>query len=113
MNRLQVAKPFLSVYDNRILKPERPVVGLYTSPEWRQLVGRLILERGRKCEQCGRGSDGTPIRLFGDHVRELKDGGAALDERNVRLVCGRCHTKKTLAERAKRYVAEPVPMRLA
>ncbi len=42
------------------------------------------------------------MRVFGDHVRELKDGGALLDPRNVLLRCGSCHTIKSNAERAKR-----------
>ena len=39
---------------------------------------------------------------LGDHIRELQDGGALLDPRNIMLRCGSCHTTKTIAERAKR-----------
>ncbi|HVJ31650.1 MAG TPA: HNH endonuclease [Terriglobia bacterium] len=76
----------------------------YVTPEWRQLVGSIVKERGRKCERCARTHNeaGAPVRIFGDHIQELKDGGAPLDRRNVMLLCGSCHTSKTLAERAKR-----------
>ncbi len=62
---------------------------------------RLIAERGRRCEECGR----TGCRIFGDHVVELQDGGEVLDERNVKLLCGSCgscHTPKTVTARAAR-----------
>ena len=36
-----------------------------------------------------------------DHRVELKDGGAPLDRANVWVLCGSCHTRKTLAERAE------------
>ena len=40
--------------------------------------------------------------MYVDHRVELKDGGAPLDRRNVWLLCGSCHTRKTVAERARR-----------
>jgi len=67
-------------------------------------MARLIKERGRRCEECGRTRDdaGKPVRIFGDHIKELRDGGAPLDPGNVKLLDGRCHTRKTLRERARR-----------
>jgi len=70
----------------------------YLSAEWRQLMRETLAERGRRCEDCGR----TGCRVFGDHVRELKDGGAPLDKSNIRVRCSRCHGLKTAVERAKR-----------
>jgi 5-methylcytosine-specific restriction protein A len=77
----------------------------YLAPEWRDLMGAIIAERGRRCEACGR----TGTRIFGDHIRELQDGGAALDRRNIRLLCGACHTAKTARARAARMRASPAP----
>ena len=75
----------------------------YLSHEWRSLISGIIRDRGRRCEECGRTHDGTQaIRIFGDHVVELKDGGAPLDPGNIRLLCGSCHTTKTVRERARR-----------
>jgi 5-methylcytosine-specific restriction endonuclease McrA len=70
----------------------------YRSPEWTVLIAEVIKERGRRCEECGR----TGTRIFGDHVKELRDGGPALDRRNIRLLCGSCHGRKTIAARAAR-----------
>jgi 5-methylcytosine-specific restriction enzyme A len=94
----------VAVYDTRAVKPAVKVAeGFYLSRPWRSLVAGLLAQRGRRCEACGRtGEGGKPVRIFADHIRELVDGGAALDPRNVRLMCGSCHTTKTLAERAKR-----------
>jgi 5-methylcytosine-specific restriction endonuclease McrA len=91
----------LAVADLRIARPlPKTVNPFYLTPEWRQLMRRLIRARGRRCEQpgCGR----TNTRIFGDHIVELRDGGDPLDERNVRLLCGSCHTLKTNAARAAR-----------
>lgn len=91
----------------------------YLSPEWRQLVQRLIALRGRRCQHCGktREDDGSPVRLIGDHIVERKDGGADLDPANVELLCSRsggngeahadgeaggCHARKTARARAER-----------
>jgi len=71
---------------------------IYLSPEWRGLMSHLLAQRGRRCEACGR----TGCRIFGDHIHELKDGGAPLDPSNVRLLCGSCHSAKTARVRAIR-----------
>jgi len=78
----------------------------YLSPEWRALVAEIIRERGARCEDPACRFPGrTGIRLFGDHIVELADGGAPLDKANVMLRCGSCHTRKTNAERARRMRA--------
>ena len=69
----------------------------------RALVAEIIQERGARCEDPACRFPGrTGIRLFGDHIVELQDGGAPLDKGNVMLRCGSCHTRKTNAERARR-----------
>lgn len=84
--------------------PEKKAEGFYLSPEWRVLMDTIIKARGRRCEDPDHdpAKPRTGIRIFGDHIRERKDGGAPLDPRNVMLRCGACHTRKTAAERAKR-----------
>lgn len=82
----------------RIAPPPKTVDPFYRSPEWRALMASVIAERGRRCEDCGR----TGCRIFGDHATELADGGAPLDRRNIRLLCGSCHTRKTAQARASR-----------
>lgn len=63
-------------------------------------MSRIKARRGSVCEQCGQAG-----RVVGDHVVELKDGGAALDEGNVRLLCWSCHTAKTHRARVARLAA--------
>lgn len=105
---LKMIRPGLRTLDTRKLKvPERtwshrkvtePNMAFYSSPEWRKLRDRLLKERGRTCQDCGR----TGTRIYCDHVVELQDGGDGLDEANVRLRCGSCHTRKTADARARR-----------
>ncbi|GBQ95438.1 HNH endonuclease signature motif containing protein [Asaia lannensis] len=76
---------------------------IYLSPEWRGLMSRLLARRGQGCEACGR----TGCRIFGDHIHELKDGGAPLDPGNIRLLCGSCHSTKTARVRAIRTRETP------
>lgn len=104
---LKTIGPRLATFDPRKVKPLRTEADPtpYLTAEWRALMRHLIKERGRRCQDCYRthnDATGQPIRIYGDHIRELRDGGAFLDPANVRLRCGSCHTKKTLSERAKR-----------
>ena len=106
--KLKARPPTLIARDTRRLTPQpKTADSFYQTPEWRSLVARLIAERGRRCQQCGRthDADGKPVRIFADHIRELRDGGARLDPGNIQLLDGACHTRKTLAERAKRMMA--------
>jgi len=81
---------------SRIAPRPKATLPFYRQPEWKELVKRLIKVRGRRCHDCGR----EGCRIYGDHEIELRDGGAALDERNVILRCATCHGAKT--EQARR-----------
>jgi 5-methylcytosine-specific restriction enzyme A len=84
----------------RIVAPPKKAHYWYRSPEWRALVARLKALRGPFCVRCGAGGRG--VRIIGDHIRELKDGGALLDPMNVQLLCAPCHARKTAAAKAAR-----------
>ena len=87
------------------VRSEKRADPFYVSPAWRTLIAFLIKERGRRCEDPAH-DPATPRSgkvIYGDHVRERRDGGAPLDPRNILLRCGSCHTTKTAAERARRY----------
>lgn len=102
--RLRALAPRVRIADTRSAQPPaKTAAPFYLSPEWRALMARLIRERGRRCEdvEC-KTPWRTGIRVFGDHIKELADGGVALDEANVLLRCGACHTRKTAATRARR-----------
>lgn len=108
--KLKMLTPAIRTIDTRMVKlPPKTAEPFYLSPEWRKLMDEIIAERGRRCEdpQCDGKTHRPGMRVFGDHVVELRDGGQPLDKRNIMLRCGASHTKKTLAERAKRMAARP------
>ena len=48
---------------------------------------RKILDaRGWRCEDCGKAG-----RLELHHPKPLKNGGAALDDKNAKILCRACH----------------------
>jgi hypothetical protein len=103
--RLAALPPRIGQADTRRVRPPPKVAApFYSTPEWRQLLANIIRERGRRCEDP-KHDPAQPRggrQIYGDHVIELKDGGAALDPRNVMLRCASCHGRKTVAARAKR-----------
>lgn len=89
----------------KIKLPEKRVDGFYVSPAWRGLMQEIIAERGRRCQDPDHDPTRprTGVRIFGDHIREMRDAPhLALDKGNILLRCGSCHTRKTTAERARR-----------
>ena len=76
----------------------------YRTPQHRAWSRAVIRAAAGQCQGAAhdpaKPRDG--VRLFADHVLELSDGGAALDPRNGRALCGACHTRKTLERRAVR-----------
>ena len=92
----------------KVRAPVKRADEFYSSPEWRSLLDAIIKLRGRCCEDPAH--DSTKSRsgkIYGDHVRELKDGGARLDPSNVLLRCASCHQAKTMIARAARYHRDP------
>ena len=86
----------------RVPPPPKTADNFYHSREWRDLISYLIKTRGRQCEDPRHDSSRPAGRLYGDHIVELRDGGAPLDPSNIMLRCARCHGRKTAEERAKR-----------
>lgn len=93
----------------KVRLPPKQADGFYLSPEWRGLMDEIVRERGRRCEDPAHDS-ATPRecgRIYGDHVKELRDGGAPLEKDNVMLRCPVCHGRKTARHRALRYRGAP------
>ena len=87
-----------------VIVREKKADPFYLSPEWKALMRHLIKVRGRRCEDP-RHDPIKPregIRVYGDHIVEIADGGARLDPNNVMLRCGPCHGVKTAEARAAR-----------
>jgi 5-methylcytosine-specific restriction protein A len=111
--KLRTQADRVPVVDTRRVKPPaKKADPFYLSREWRQLMASIIAERGRVCEDpdCNGRTHSADMRVFGDHVVELRDGGASLDRRNIMLRCGASHTRKTMQERARRLAASPEGM---
>lgn len=109
MARLRELAPRVGTLDTRTARPVvKTADPFYLSREWRRLMSVLVATRGRRCQDPACLSpQRTGIRVFGDHVVELADGGAPLDPSNILLRCGSCHTRKTAAARAAR-AAHPI-----
>lgn len=98
--KLAMLGPTMQIVDSRIAAPAPKLTDpFYGTKEWRDLVQQLIAQRGRRCEICGAEAD----RLYGDHIVEIKDGGAKLDPANIQILDSPCHTKKTLEMRRLRF----------
>lgn len=87
----------LGAVPDRVKPLPKVALPFYHSSEWRALVREVKAERGNWCEQCG-----STQRIIADHVKEIRDGGAMLDKGNVKLLCQRCHQRKTAMEQARR-----------
>lgn len=81
-----------------ITTPSDPIYNTAEYARWRAAV--IDASRGM-CQGLNCGKVGG--RLFADHIVELKDNGAPFDPANGQALCGRCHSRKTAAERAKRF----------
>lgn len=103
MTRLKTLKPKIKIIStSRVPELPRVIERLYSSTQWLALMATLRRQRGNACAHCG-----SKGRTVGDHIVELKDGGAPLDPSNVQLLCWPCHTTKTNIARARRH-ATPV-----
>ncbi len=105
MAKLRMMAPALRSMETRSISVARKAAEpFYLSPAWRALMVSIIAKRGRRCEDphCDGRTHKPGMRVFGDHIIELRDGGAPLDPSNVMLRCGASHTRKTLAARGVR-----------
>lgn len=87
----------------RLAVPPKEADPHYRTPEHRAWAAAVIRRAGGMCQGpgCGR----TGVRLFADHIQELRDNGAPLDLGNGQALCGACHGAKTARERARRLGA--------
>lgn len=100
--RVATARPRVATADLRAVVPAPKMVDShYSSQEHRDWRLKVMQRAGFRCQACG----AKGVRLYADHVVELKDGGNALDPSNGRVLCASHHTSKTLAARAERFRA--------
>jgi 5-methylcytosine-specific restriction enzyme A len=101
VTRLSSPPQRLSLADTRTARPAPKQRANHYGTQAHQDWSRAVIARaGGMCQAkgCGR----TGVRLFADHVVELRDGGALMDLANGQALCGSCHTRKTAAARAAR-----------
>lgn len=104
-SRIPVAKPRIPITDIRRIKPQsKQRDAVYGTPEYQAWRAKVINRADGRCQwqeihgPCGR----KEPRMFADHIVELRDGGAPFDTANGQCLCGKHHTIKTNAEKAKR-----------
>lgn len=92
------------VETRRVRPPPKAADPLYHSDPYKVWRGEVIARAGGRCEAV---EDGTPCgrrerRMFADHIKEVRDGGARFDPANGQCLCGSHHTSKTAQARAAR-----------
>ena len=106
-SKLRTLAPRIGRIDTRVVAPEPKAVDpFYLSPEYQRWRAAVVVRAGGQCEAVEGGrrcAKAQPHhRMFADHIRERRDGGADLDPSNGQCLCGRHHTLKTTAARASR-----------
>ena len=81
--------------------PPKTADDWYQTPEHRAWSKAVVTRAGFRCQGEGCGRSG--VRLFADHIIEVKDGGPRLDLSNGQALCGSCHSIKTAKARAERF----------
>ena len=98
MPRLKgISGPLRASAPQRLKPPPKQAESHYRTPEHRAWSAKVIQAAGGMCQDCGR----SGVRLFADHVHELRDGGDPFGQ--GRAICGACHTRVTAARRAARH----------
>lgn len=69
----------------------------YNSKEWKRLRNEVRIEKGMRCDMCGKIIRGKSIV---DHIEEItpfnkNDTSITLNKNNLQLLCLDCHNKKT------------------
>ena len=106
MGKLTMLKPKLASVDLRTAAPPPKVADeFYSSREWREARAECIRRAHFRCSNCPR----VGIRLFADHITELKDGGHPTSQANLQALCGSCHTAKTAEARRQRVARPSIP----
>jgi 5-methylcytosine-specific restriction protein A len=98
---LSTLRPRLSTVDTRRLRPApKQVDAHYSSPEHKAWRLSVLRAAGFRCQGVGCGAQG--VKLYADHVIEIRDGGDPLSVDNGQALCARCHGRKTALKRGQR-----------
>lgn len=90
-----------------VLPPPKRAEAVYMTAEYAAWREAVIKRANGVCEDSNCKAPRKLGRRYADHIREMKDGGAAFDLRNGQCLCASCHVAKTNAERGKRLANVP------
>ena len=104
---LPLVKSKIATFDTRrVMMPPKQAASIYHTPEFKQWREAVVARAGRRCEAVDGGKRCLKAeprhRMFADHKRELRDGGAPFDVDNGTCLCGAHHGAKTARARATR-----------
>lgn len=102
--KLRTLRPKVTPMNTAKLKlPPKQVDPIYHTPEYLAWRAKVIARAKGKCQdEQHQGAHEPGCRLYADHVKELKDGGAPFDVSNGLARCATCHGRKTTEARAAR-----------
>jgi hypothetical protein len=96
----QKVKP---ISTTKVQPPPKQTESIYSTPEFRAWRGRVIARANGRCQDPQHQGSHGGGRLYADHIKELKDGGAPFDDSNGMARCASCHTRKTVNSRLARH----------
>lgn len=103
---LSTLRPRLSTGDTRRLRPApKQVDSHYSTPEHKAWRSAVVRAAGYRCQGIGCGAQG--VKLYADHIVEIKDGGDPLSTANGQALCAPCHGRKTASARGQRAKPDP------
>ena len=110
MARIKMLGTLVPKSDGRTIPVESKRANpIYHSEEHKRWREQVLVNADFRCqwiENANRCNKAAPQhRLFADHIKELRDGGAPFDPANGQCLCGAHHTRKTVQARADRFGA--------
>jgi hypothetical protein len=107
MGRLKaIGSRVVTVETRRVMPPPKEADAIYSTTNHRDWRALVVANAGGQCEardgnhRCWKSE--PHVRLYADHIIELKDGGAPFDVSNGQALCARHHTLKTAVEKRRR-----------
>lgn len=111
MAKVKCARLTVRCIDTRTVRPPPQKADDELLTAAHRAWAKAVKERaGWRCEAVDKGQRcqvSAPSRLFADHIIERRDGGDLTDLANGQCLCGKHHTAKTAAARAKRMADRP------
>ncbi|ODM71690.1 HNH endonuclease [Bradyrhizobium elkanii] len=107
MAGIRTLAPLVPRSSGLTVRPEPKTVDPhYLTEEHRAWREQVLRKANYRCEWVENGQRCTKAaprhRMFANHVKERRDGGAPFDPANGNCLCGAHHTRWTMQQRARR-----------